>query len=100
MSKNTHKSLADLIGSSSSGFGKLADVARQKASLSDFLRSSLDKELAGGFVHCNIRDDGTLVVFASSSAWAARLRFATQQFTDLCRKQGLQVQSVKVRVSS
>ena len=94
------KSLADLIGSADTGFGQLADAARLRADLSDFLRNSMDPELAGGFVHCNIHDDGSLIVVATSSAWAARLRFSTQQLADLCKERGLEITSVKVRVAS
>jgi len=59
----------------------------------------LDQSLAEGFVHCNIRDDGTLVVMASSPAWAARLRFEGEQLKAICKNRGIDVQSVKVRVT-
>ena len=94
------KSLGELIGSSNTEFANLADAARLRADLSEYLRNNLDKSLADGFVHCNIRDDGTLVVIATSSEWASRLRFEAQQFIDLCRKQGTLVRTVKVRVSA
>jgi len=56
--------------------------------------------LSGGFSHCNIREDGTLVIIATSPEWASRLRFETQPFIDLCRQQGTLVRNVKVRVSA
>lgn len=94
------KSLAELIGSSDTGFANLAGAARLRANLSDYLRNNIDKSLTGGFVHCNIRDGNTLIIIASSPEWASRLRFEAQQFIDLCRKQEVLVETVKVRVST
>jgi hypothetical protein len=100
MLKKQAKSLAELIGSSNTEFANLADAARLRADLSNYLRNNMDKSLADGFVHCNIRDDGTLVIIATNSEWASRLRFEAHQFIDLCRKRGTLVQTVKVRVSA
>ena len=98
---NKHaKSLAELIGSSDTGFANLADAAQLRANLSDYLRNNIDKSLTGGFVHCNIRDGNTLIIIASSPEWASRLRFEAQQFIDLCRKQEVLVETVKVRVGT
>jgi hypothetical protein len=100
MLKKSAKSLGELIGSSNTEFANLADAARLRADLSEYLRNNMDKGLADGFVHCNIRDDNTLVIIATNSEWASRLRFEAQHFIDLCRKQGTLVQTVKVRVSA
>jgi hypothetical protein len=100
MLKKQAKSLGELIGSSDTEFANLADAARLRADLSDYLRNNMDKSLVQGFMHCNIRDDGTLVIIATSSEWASRLRFEAHQFIDLCRGQGTLVQTVKVRVST
>jgi len=98
MSTKKPKSLADIISKQSSDFGQLADAARMRADLSDYLRTSLDPSLTAGFVHCNMREGGTLVVMASSPEWAARLRFESQQFIDLCQKRNIDVSNVRVRV--
>lgn len=100
MSTSKPKSLADIIGAQSSEFGQLAEAAQLRANLSDYLRNNLEDSLAAGLVHCNIHDDGTLVVLASSPEWAARLRFESQQFLDLCKQQKLAVRAIKFRVSS
>ena len=49
-------------------------------------------------VAANIRDDGTLVVLASSSAWAARLRFESERLMAAARGSGKTVLSCSVRV--
>ena len=100
MLKKQAKSLAELIGSDGSGFAQLADAARLRADLGDYLRNNLDPELSGGVVHCNIRDDDTLTVTAASPEWAARLRFEGQKIIGLCRKRGMTVRNIKVRVGS
>ena len=100
MSNKHAKSLAQLIGSSDTAFAGLADAARLRADLGDYLRKNLDPSLAGGLSHCNIRDDDTLIIIATSPEWASRLRFESQQFINLCRKRGILVRAVKVRVSA
>ena len=99
MSKGEAKSLSDLIGSGKSGLGQLAARARRQADLSEHLRSGLDADLAAGIVHCNIRDDGTLVVLAASPEWASKLRFEERRLLDLCRAFGTEATAVKVRVA-
>jgi hypothetical protein len=100
MSSKELKPLAGLITSANSGLAKLADAARLRADLSDYMRKRLDSSLAAGFRHCNIRDDDTLVVTATSPEWAARLRFASAQFVELSQERGLSVKNVKVRVGA
>jgi len=99
MFKSKAKSLADLIGASSGDLHNLAEAAQLRTDLSDYLRDSLDKSLRGGFVHCNLRDDTTLVIVASNSAWASRLRFEERMFVELCRERGIAIKTVRVRVS-
>ena len=47
----------------------------------------------------NVREDGTLVVLASSPAWAARLRFESDKLLAAARDGGASVTDCKVRVS-
>ena len=100
MLSNKPKSLADIISVGQSQFGKLADTARLHADLSDYLRNNLDQSVAQGFVHCNINDEGTLVISAAGPEWAARLRFESKSIIELCSDRGLQVSTVKFRVSN
>jgi len=100
MLKSKAKSLAELAASADTGLGQLAEAARLRADLGDYLRNRLDPELAAGFMHCNIRDDNQLVVIATSPEWASRLRFEAQQFKSLCHERGIEIDSVTVRVSA
>jgi hypothetical protein len=94
------KSLSELLAAQNSSIANLADRAQQKVALSDHLRTQLPENLAGGFVHCNLRDDGTLAVIASSSECAARLRFETEEFSRICTALGITISGIKVSVSS
>ena len=100
MLKNKAKSLAQLAGSPDSGLGRLAEAARVRSDLSDYLRNHLDPTVAAGFVHCNIRDEGNLVVTAASPEWASRLRFEAASISELCAAHGTPVKSVRFRVSA
>ena len=99
MFTNKSKSLSELISAPSGGLSGLAEAARVRAELSDYLRKHLDPSVAPGLIHCNIRDDQTLVVLAASPAWAARLRFEAGQLMALCKQCGVEASAVKVRVS-
>ena len=99
MSKDKAKSLSDLIGASHSPLGHLAESASRRSELSQYLRTRLDPDLAGGFLHCNIHDDETLVVVASSPEWASRLRFSTKELLALCQEFGEPAARVKVKVA-
>jgi len=99
MSKDNSKSLSELISKAESTLGQLAESASQCTELSQHLRVHLDSELAAGFLHCNMHDDETLVVVASSPEWAARLRFASSELLTLSREFGMPATRVKVKVS-
>lgn len=100
MSKDKAKSLSELIDTSGSALGSLASQARRQAGLADYLRKNLPPELAPGFVHCNLKAEGLLVVLAANSEWASRLRFEGETFIGLCAQQGTTVNEVKVRVGA
>ena len=99
MSKTTPKSLSELIAAKTGALSGLADQARLREDLSDYLRKSLPPELAEGFVHCNLGERNTLVIVASTPAWASRLRFESNRFIELCAAQGTPVMTVKIRVA-
>lgn len=98
MLKDSPKSLADLIRAENNPLGRLAEQARSRATLADGLRKALPAELAGGVLHCNLRDDGTLVVVCPNSAWASRLRFEEKAIRDYCTANGYGVASIRVTV--
>jgi hypothetical protein len=100
MSKRKAKSLSELIGGKSSPLGNLASNALLRETLGDYLRNHLPADLADGFLHCNLQDETTLIVIATSPEWASRLRFENNHFIRLCAAQGTKIDSVKVKVSA
>jgi hypothetical protein len=98
MSNGTSKSLSDIIASSDGALSGLAREARLREDLSTYLRKHLPEPLTGGFLHCNLRDEGLLVVLATSPEWASRLRFEADRIRQICADQGTEVTSVRVRV--
>lgn len=100
MLKNKPKSLSELIRSSDSPLGSLADEARRRTDLSDYLRKSLPPDIAEGLVHCNFQPDNTLILLARGPEWAARLRFEAPRISELCRSNGTPVEHIKVRVAA
>lgn len=100
MSKEKPKSLSELVGAGDSSLGQLAAAARLRVGLSEHVRKGLGEPLGAAIMHCNLHDDGTLVVVAVSAEWASRLRFESQQLLSLCAEFGTPAAAVKVRVSS
>ena len=98
MSKSTSKSLSDLIASEEGSLSGLAREAQLREDLSTYLRTHLPEPLAGGFLHCNLRDEGLLIVLAANPEWASRLRFEADRIRQICAAQGTVVTSVRVRV--
>jgi len=99
MSKDEAKSLSQLIGAANSSLGNLAEEARKRANLTDHLRENLPAPLGEGLVHCDIRDDGTLIVATTSPEWANRLRFEEHQLRALCKDFGVKTTAIKIRVA-
>ena len=82
--------------------GGLADIirhARDMGKLVQILQNSLPAEEAGSIVAANIRGPGELVVLASSSAWASRLRFETDTLIAAAREAGVEATTCTVRVA-
>jgi hypothetical protein len=100
MSKRKPKSLSELIAGQDSPLGNLASKALLRDSLGDYLGTHLPPGLVDGFLHCNLQEETTLIVIATSPEWASRLRFENNHFIRLCAAQGTKINSVKVKVSS
>ena len=82
--------------------GDLADIirhARDMGKLVHILQKSLPAEEAGSIVAANIRGPGELVILASSSAWASRLRFETDTLIAAARKSGVEANTCTIRVA-
>jgi hypothetical protein len=93
------KRLENLLKPSNNGsLGDIIRHAREMGDLVQALQKALPYDQAPAISAANIRDDGTLVVLASSSAWAARLRFESERLMAAARSSGKTVLSCTVRV--
>jgi len=63
------------------------------------LRRALPEAAAAELLAANLRDNGELVVVASSSAWAAKLRFEEVALLDAARSAGLEPVGLRVSVA-
>jgi hypothetical protein len=94
------KSLENLLNlNENGGLGDIIRHARDMGELVALLQASLAKEEAQSIVAANIRDDGELVVLASSPAWAAKLRFEAESLMIAARQTGAEVTACTVRVN-
>ena len=78
----------------------LSDVAQHRQSQKDwrsFLSSKLPAALASRVTGVVERDEN-LVIFAESSAWSARLRYAIAELDEEIRRANPAIKSVNVRV--
>jgi hypothetical protein len=95
------KSLENLLDQGDGGdLGRLVRRAREMDSLVQSLQQALGGDAGASISAANLRDDGTLVVLSSSSAWAARLRFETETLLEAARNAGVKADACKIRVSS
>lgn len=94
------KRLEKLLNSNDDG--GLGDIVRHAQDMGELVQSlqlQLPEDTAAAIVAANIRDDGELIVLASSPAWAAKLRFEADALMAAARQSGASVTSCKVRVS-
>ena len=98
MSNRSSKSLSEIIAAKDGSISSLAREARLREDLSTHLRTHLPEPLADGFLHCNLRQGGLLVVLATSPEWASRLRFEADRIRQLCADHGTEVTSIRIRV--
>jgi hypothetical protein len=94
------KRLENLLTSNDDG--GLSDIIRHAQDMGELvqrLQQQLPEESAANIIAANVRDDGELVVLASSPAWAAKLRFEADVLMAAARQSGAEVSSCRVRVS-
>ena len=97
MAENDIKNL--LNPCSSGDLGDIVRRARELGELTETLSRALPDDYAGAVVAANFRENGDLVVIASSSAWASRLRYETDTLLEAARGAGLSPTACRVRVS-
>ena len=93
-------SLEELLKSGSgSALDDMVQTAQHMDELTTRLRRELDPDLADNLIAASLREDSELVLVASSSAWAAKLRFEAEMMMDVASRSGNQVESCRVVVS-
>ena len=94
------KSIENLLNpNDDGGLGDLVRHARDMGELVHTLQQALPEDMTTSICAANIRDDGELVVLASTPAWAAKLRFEANTLIKAARQSGAEITSCKVRVS-
>jgi hypothetical protein len=81
------------------GLGDIIRHAKDMGELVQELQQALPDDISASILSANIRDNGELVVLASSPAWAAKLRFEANRLMDTARQTGADVTSCTVRVN-
>ena len=93
------KSLENLLKTSQDkGLEDVIQHARDMGDLVQILQDSLPTAQRHAISAANIRDNGELVVLASSSAWASRLRYEADTLLSAARAVGHSVNRCSVRV--
>ena len=94
------KSLENLLNPRKDGdLASIVRRAREMGELAAALAGAVPPEEGAAILAANVRDDGELVVLCSSSAWASRLRFATDALLAAARTAGADVTRCRVRVA-
>jgi hypothetical protein len=81
------------------GLGDIIRHAQDMGELVQMLQQALPADTGASISAANIRGNGELVILASSSAWAAKLRFEADSLIATARRSGANVTSCSVRVS-
>lgn len=99
MSQKQPELLSSLILGPGGALEGLARRAAEQVGLAGQLRAGLPPALAEHLRAASLREDGTLVVLAASSAWAARLRFESAALLAAAGSLGLAPGRVEVKVA-
>jgi len=94
------KSLENLLNpSNDGGLGDIIRHAQDMGELAQILQKSLPGDCSTSISAANIRDNGELIILASTPAWAAKLRFEADKLMKAARASGAEVTSCRVRVN-
>lgn len=77
---------------------KLVEHSRNMGNLAQILRAALPPDVAPHLLAANLREPGELVLICSSSPWAARLRFESEELLKAARRAGLKADACRVKV--
>ena len=90
-------SVKELLARSAPGLTRVTDQAARQSFWGGWLCRHLPTDL-GARVASVVERDGTLVIFAASAAWCARLRYAVQELEPQIRAAAPQLIAIAVRV--
>ena len=94
------KRLENLLNPSKDGdLANIVRRARDMGELASALARAVPPDEGASILAANVRDDGELVVLCRSSAWASRLRFATDALLAAARAHGAEASRCSVRVA-
>jgi hypothetical protein len=77
---------------------RLVEHSQNMGNLAQLLRSSLPADVAGHLLAANLKEPGELVLICSSSTWAARLRYESEQLMKAARKAGIEADRCSIKV--
>ena len=93
-------SLEKLLKSDSGGaLEDMVQTAQDMDKLTSMLQQGLEADLAVNLIAASLRDSGELVLIASSSAWAAKMRYEAEKMMEIVRQSGAEVENCRVTVS-
>ena len=84
---------------SGSALEEVIQRAQDMGDLTGAIRAVLPEEAQSSLLGANLREKGELVLVCSSSSWAARLRFESDQLIEAARMTGAEVSQCRVKVS-
>ena len=84
---------------SGSALDDIIQRAQNMDDLTGVIRAVLPEEAQSSLLGANLRENGELVLICSSSSWAARLRFESDQLIEAARLTGAEVDKCKVKVA-
>lgn len=85
--------------STGSALGRIIQSAQHMDELTTLLKQELQPDLAANLLAASLRENGELVLIASSSAWASRFRFETESLMKIAQRSGATISSCRVAVS-
>lgn len=78
---------------------KIVQRAQNMEALASVLRAALPADAAQSLIAANLRDNGDLVLICTSSAWASRLRFESENLMSAALEAGFAAKNLRVSVS-
>ena len=94
---NRTDSVKDLLAHLTPGLRRVTEQAQRRDFWTEWLDAHLPAEITGKLTGV-VEREGTLVIFAESPAWSARLRFAVQEIEEAIRAARPGISAIQVRV--